>query len=313
MRITPRPFGQILGDATNALARVWKAVLIPALIVSIPAGVITIVAFSVTGGDEFMELALNNPDFFETLTDEELLEVLTPFYIAAGIALVVQTILSVILNLVAARAVALDITGNSTTAREVMGQGLKRTPRGLAAVLVIGVGLIILFTLGFFVWSVPFVSVGTPNTGSVLVAALLFVLLLGPGVWATISVSATVAAIGMEEVGVMDSIQRSIRLVRGRWWATAGYLLLVGLLGGIAVQLIQLIAFPFAAAGSGGIAVLIGALLGIAAQGVIVVLIGVAHAHWYVDLRARREDLTTEDLAGVGREQPPLPPAQPPS
>ena len=311
MRIDPRPFGQILGDATNVLARVWKAVLIPALLVSIPAGLITIAVFATTGGDEFMELALNNPDFFETSTDDELLEILTPFYLAAGIAFLVQAILSVILHLVAARAVAIDFVGRATTAREVMGQGVKRTPRGLAAMLVILIGLVVLFALGFFLWSVPFVSVGTPNTGSVMVASLLFVILLAPAVWAAISASVTVAVVGMERRGVTDSIRRSIRLVRGRWWATAAYLLLVSLMGGIAVQLIQLIAFPIAAAGSGGLSVLIGALLGVAAQGVIIVLIGIAYAHWYVDLRARREDLTTEDLGVDDRAQPPLPPALP--
>lgn len=296
MVIEPRPFGQMLGDATNGVARIWKALVGPALAVSVPIGVITIVAFGVTGGNEFMEVVLNNPDAFNAMTDEQLVDLLVPFYLAVGVAVILQAILGMFLNLVAARAVVLDISGGNVTSGVITKQALSRFGKGLGAMVIIAVTVIALFVLGVFVWSVPFISVGTPNPGSVLVALLLFVLLLAPAIWAAISVAVTPAVIGVEDRSALSSIQRSMRLVRGRWWVTAGFLTLVGLLGGVAIQLIQLIAFPFAATGSGSLAILIGALLGILAQGVIVVLIGVTYTYWYLDLRSRKETLTTEDL-----------------
>ena len=297
MVINPRPFGQMLGDATLGLGRVWKVLLWPALLISIPVGALTIMAFSVTGGDEFMDLALNNPGAFDLMTDDELFDTLIPFYIAIGISLLLQAVLGVFLNLAAARAVAMDIAGEEITTAKVSSQALSRFGKGLLATLAIGITVVALLTLGVFLWSVPFVSVGTPNGGSVLVALVLFFALLAPAVWAAISVSMTQAVIGVEDRSAMASIQRSMRLVRGRWWVTAGFLALVGLLGGVAIQLIQLVAFPFAATGSGGVAVLLGAVLGVLAQGVIIVLIGVTYTYWYIDLRARKETLTTENLS----------------
>jgi len=106
----------------------------------------------------------------------------------------------------------------------------------------------------------------------------------------------TTAAIAVETRGAVYSIRRSIRLVRGRWWATAGFLLLVGLLGGIAVQLIQLVALPLAVVGGGGAALTVASGLGALAQGLLIAAIAAMYTHWYVDLRARAESLSTESL-----------------
>jgi hypothetical protein len=71
---------------------------------------------------------------------------------------------------------------------------------------------------------------------------------------------------------------------------------MVGLLGGIAIQLIQLIALPLLATGRGSAALTIAAGLGVFAQGLLVAGIAAMYTHWYVDLRARQERLSTTDL-----------------
>lgn len=106
----------------------------------------------------------------------------------------------------------------------------------------------------------------------------------------------TTSAVAIERRGPLGSIRRSMQLVRGRWWATAGFLVLVGLLGGIAIQLIQLIALPLAAAGGSGFAFGLASMLGVLAQGLLVAAIAAMYTHWYVDLRARKETLATDDL-----------------
>ncbi len=154
----------------------------------------------------------------------------------------------------------------------------------------------ILLGLGSFIWLVPALSVGTPSLATELVALVLLAVLLGPGVWAGVSASMTTSAIAIESAGVLVSIRRSMRLVRGRWWATAGFLLLVGFLGGVATQLIQLVALPLVAVGDVGTGLSVASALGILAQGLLVAAIAAMFTHWYIDLRARKETLSTESL-----------------
>jgi hypothetical protein len=139
--------------------------------------------------------------------------------------------------------------------------------------------------------------VGTPNSTSVLVAILLLPVLLGPGIWVGVAVSMTTSAVAIEEVGPVTAIRRSMQLVRGRWWPTAGFLALVGLLGGIAIQLIQLVALPLAGVSGGSTGLTIASALGVLAQGLLVAAIAAMYTYWYIDLRARREGLSTEILS----------------
>ena len=138
-------------------------------------------------------------------------------------------------------------------------------------------------------------TVGIPTATAGLVALILFVALTAPGLWLGTSLSMVTSAAAVEGNGVVKAMQRSARLVRGRWWATFWFLVLVGLLGTIALQLVQLVAIPVATAGGGGGAPL-ASLLGVLAQGPIVTAMGVTFTHWYLDLRARQEALMVDQL-----------------
>jgi hypothetical protein len=264
--------------------------------VSIPVSIATIVAFSTTGGADFLDLALNSPERLQALPEEVFWEVVRPFYVAIAVASLLQLVAGVFLALISHRAVAAHLSGKPVSSRDATRHALKRYATGLSATLLVALFVGVLIALGAVVWLMPLTSVGVPNAASVLVALVLLVVLLGPGIWAGVSVSMTTAAITVERRGAVDSIRRSIRLVRGRWWATAGFLLLVGLLGGIAIQLIQLIALPLAVVGGGGATLTIASGLGAMAQGLLIAAIAAMYTHWYVDLRARTETLSTESL-----------------
>jgi hypothetical protein len=296
MVIIPREFGQVLNDAIVGLGGVWRVLVWPALLVSVPVSIATVVAFSTTGGAEFIDLALNSPESLQALPEEVFWEVVRPFYIAIAIASFLQLVAGIFLALISHRAVASHLRGQSTSSREATRHALKRYPTGLWATVIVVLFVGALIAIGAVVWLMPLRSVGVPNPASALVALVLLVVVLGPGIWAGVSVSMTTAAITLERRGAVDSIRRSIQLVRGRWWATAGFLLLVGLLGGIAVQLIQLIALPLAVVGGGGATLTIASGLGALAQGVLIAAITAMYTHWYVDLRARTETLSTESL-----------------
>jgi hypothetical protein len=281
----------------NGLTAVWKTLAVPALIVSVPASIATIVAFGAFGGADFLDLVLNDPARLQGLPREVIWELARPFYVAAGVAVLLQLLGGVFVALASHSAVAASLAGKPLTAGEATRRALRRYPTGvISAILIVG-AVLLLMSLGAFLWLVPALSVGTPNSASVLVALALLAVVLGPGIWVAVSASMTTSAVAIERSGVLASIRRSIQLVRGRWWPTAGFLLMVGLLGGIAIQLIQLVALPLAAMGGAGAGLSIASGLGILCQGLLMAAITAMYTHWYVDLRARKETLSTETLA----------------
>lgn len=296
MVISPRPFGQVLTDAMNSLARTWKALLLPALAVSIPVSVITVIVFRATGGTELLDLVINQPEQVTTLPREVFIELARPFYLSLGVATLLLVLAGVFIALVTHRTVASDLNGVGLTGSQAARLAWSRYPSGLGAVLLVLLTMTLLLALGFTVWLLPALQVGTPNPTSLMVALILLLILIGPGVWAGVSMSMTTSAVVIEDTGALPSIRRSMKLVRGRWWPTAAFLLLVGLLGGIAIQLIQLIALPLLATGEGSATLTIAAALGVLAQGLLVAGISAMYTHWYVDLRARQETLSTTDL-----------------
>lgn len=280
----------------NGLAGIWKVLLWPALAVSIPVSGATIAAFTVTGGAEFMDLVLNSPERLQTLPEEVFWELTRPFFVAIGISAILQLMAGVFLVLLSHRAVAAHLSGKQLTSGAAARHALRRYPSGLGAAVAVGVVVAALFAVGAAIWLRPMRSVGTPNSASVLVSLLLLVAFLGPGLWTAVAMSMTTSSIAIEQRGVVASMRRSVQLVRGRWWATAGFLALVGLLGGIAVQLIQLIALPLAVVGGGGASLMVASGLGALAQGLLIAAIAAMYTYWYVDLRARKEPLSTESL-----------------
>jgi len=296
MVIVPRQLGQVLNDAMHGLAAVWRALLVPALVVTIPVSIATIAAFSATGGADFLDVVINNPERLQALPSEVFWELAGPFYIAVGIATLLLLVAGVFVALASHSAIAAHVGGRRLTSKELTRIALRRYLTGLGATLVVIVVIGVLLTLGTFLWLIPAMAVGTPNTASTLVALLLLAAVLGPGIWAGVAASMTTPAVAIEQRGVLGSIRRSMQLVRGRWWPTAGFLLLVGLLGGIAIQLIQLVALPLALIGGGGTVLSLASLLGVLAQGLLVAAIAAMSTHWYIDLRARKEELSTETL-----------------
>ncbi len=297
MVIPPRQFPQVLGDAMNGLANVWRALAVAGISAFVPAGILTFLVFMSTGAADFMDQMMNRPDSLQRLSGAVYRELAEPFFLAVGVAIVLQLIAGVFVALASHSTVAAQIGGRILTPGEAIRAALNRYSRGLGAVLLVVISVTILIGLGGFIWLVPALSVGAPNLATQLVALLLLAVLIGPGVWTAVSVSMTTSALAIESGGVLHSIRRSMRLVRGRWWATAGFTLIVGFLGGVATQLIQLVALPLVAVGDFGAGLVVAAAVGGLAQGLLVAAIAAMFTHWYIDLRARKEALSTESLS----------------
>lgn len=270
----------------QALARLWRPLLSTSLIAFIPAGVISLMAFTATDANEFLDLVLTDPESLNTLPAEVILEMATPLFQAAAIAFGAQLLASLFVYLATHRAVALDASGQAASGAEIRRWALRRYPVGLVAGA--------LSTAAVF--SIMFVATLGLAIPSVFLATLVFLAFLGPALWLGGAMSMWSAVLSVEGRGPLSSLTRSIDLVRGRWWPTVGFLLLVGLLGSVAVQLIQLVALPLSFVGDLGVGISLVAIVGLAAQGVIVAGIAAMSTAWYIDLRARREGVVS-DLA----------------
>lgn len=296
MRILPRQFGQVLNDALASLARTWRPLLSTAVMVFVPAGLATLVIFEWTGATDFLETVFTDPGYLQTLPSEVFLELARPFFIASLLTLVVQALATIYVYVVCHRVMIRTLRGETSTGREARRPGIRPVAVALVAGMLAVFFALGAMTLGITLWTIPASQVGTPNPTSSLVAIVLFFAAIGPGLWLAISLSMVTVVVAVEARGVVASLYRSRQLVKGRWWPTFGFLLLVGLMGSVAIQLIQLVAIPLSAAGELGAGVSIVSLIGLAAQGPIVAAMGATFTHWYIDLRSRREVLLADQL-----------------
>ena len=122
-------------------------------------------------------------------------------------------------------------------------------------------------------------------------------MLIIPGIWIVFSLSMVLPVVALENAGPAQALRRSFQLVKGRWWPTAGFLLLVGLLGSVAGQIVQFVAAPLLTIGDLSIGLGLGFVVAVVIQGFIVAAIAVMATAWYMDLRARKEPLTTANLS----------------
>jgi len=133
--------------------------------------------------------------------------------------------------------------------------------------------------------------------------------LIVPGIWLFVSFSVAVPALLLERIGPWKAMGRSFRLVRGRWWPTAGALLvgylLIGILGALVSGVILVVPSLLAEDNTlvGALGAVVGGTVGSALttpySAAVVALL-------YFDLRVRKEGLDLQLIAeGAGVERDP--------
>ena len=155
---------------------------------------------------------------------------------------------------------------------------------------------------------------GVAIVGGLLVALGTLALVV-PGIWLFVAYSVAVPALLLERIGPIRALRRSFRLVRGRWWPTAGVLLigylLIGILGALVTGVIMLV--PTVVAEDNTLAGALGAVVGGTVGSVLTTPYSAAVvALLYFDLRVRKEGLDLQLIAegaDVARDpDAPLPP-----
>lgn len=256
MEIRARSFGDSLGDVVANLGKVWRPLLGPAVIASVAMGLLTILAFESTDSFAAFDLVLNNPELLEVMSDDEVIDTLVQ--LGSGFLLVslVSTAVYGFLYLAAARAVARAHSIGEEAS--VAAAAIRLFPLWLIATIVAAIAII---------------------------AGL--ALLIIPGLWLAIMFTMYTPVMAIEGKGPVAALRRSFELVKGNFWETVGFLLIIGLIGGAAGQLFQLVAIPMLMTGETSFAFGLAFAIGVVGQGLILAAIAVGTTTWYLNLRAR--------------------------
>lgn len=149
----------------------------------------------------------------------------------------------------------------------------------------------------------------TRRLGPLLVLAIVtgilttigFILVIAPGLWLLVSWTVAVPALMFEQLGPIQAMRRSWRLVRKRWWATFGALLVSLILLFVVLLVVGLIVGGIESGlkvSSIGAWVVLSGLSTIIIDLVAFPFIGSVIAVIYIDLRVRKEALDLELLSG---------------
>jgi hypothetical protein len=127
-----------------------------------------------------------------------------------------------------------------------------------------------------------------------------YILLVIPGIFLTVSWIVAVPVVMFEGSSAFGSLRRSYDLVRGRWWATFGALLLaIVCLVGISIVL-GLLLGGIANSNSTSVILVVGGVSRILAALVTYPLVAAVSAVIYIDLRVRKEHVSPHELTGAG-------------
>lgn len=155
---------------------------------------------------------------------------------------------------------------------------------------------LVLHRLGALVWLSILMSLGL---------TLGFLLCLVPGIWLAVGWSLAYVALVAEDLSGSRALRRSLNLVRGRWWATFGVLLIAFILNTVVDQIvaIPLVILSFVSEDS-VIGFALSALANIISDVITTPFVAAVFVLVYFDLRVRKEGF---DLQLMAQAMGPLP------
>src|SRR5215213_1714136 len=265
--LRPLDLGEILDAAFRVFGRRWRSLVLAALAVAVPLNL----------ASTALVLAFAPEQFDLDATENPLTRLTEPGQGGALAAVSAARLLDL-----AASAVAV-----AACMRIAAGDALGRDP-GPGAALAFGVRRLSA-TVGLLLVTAICVGIG-------------IVLLIVPGVWLGTVWALALPALLFERVGVIGALGRSRALVRGRFWAVLGLLVLAALLTVFSAGLIGALAGGVAAAaGAGSEAAGAAAALvsGVSSMAVALPVAAAMLFVLYVDQRVRAEGLT---IGGLARE-----------
>jgi hypothetical protein len=242
--LRPLGVGEILDGAVSTMRTYWRTVLGISLTVAVVTQILVILLQGLVLNDT-RTAALEDP----SATADELVRAFGEV-MASSAAVAVITLIAT----VAATALLTTVTSRAVLGRPVTAGEAWRDSRPQVVKLFGLICLLPLITAGIILVGVlPGILVAaTASTGAGIALAVLGGIGAGTvALWLMIRFSLASPALMLEKQGVLKSMSRSAKLVRGSWWRVFGIQLLAAIIANI-ISAIIVIPFTFIAAAFGG-------------------------------------------------------------
>lgn len=308
--LRPLGVGEILDGAVSTMRTYWRTVLGISLTVAVVTEIAVILVQGFVLNDTAGTEALNDP----SASLDELTQALGTTMLSSAVVLLISLLGTIVATALLTSVTSRAVLGKPVTTAEAWREARPQLARLFGLTLLLPLIAVALVAVGIL----PGILV-TAAGGGGAGAALAALGGLGAGVvalWLMIRFSLASPALMLEKQGVLKSMSRSVKLVRGSWWRVFGIQLLAAIIANIVASII-VIPFAFLAAalsGDGisgflnsstgqldwtflivsGIGSVIGSMLTFPITAGVTVLL-------YIDQRIRREalDLDLARAAGV--------------
>ncbi|OIJ86354.1 hypothetical protein BIV25_41320 [Streptomyces sp. MUSC 14] len=306
--LRPLGVGEILDGAVSTMRTYWRTVLGISLAVALVMNVSMVLLQGFVLND--VQTTVSNPD----ATPSEALHALRDTMIGTGVLSVIRTAAMLVATALLTTITSRAVLGRPVTTRESWRDARPQILKLLGLLIL----LALIFVGAIFAGALPGLLVLITGGGDNAGTALLALGFLGGtvvGVWLLIRYYLAAPALMLERQGIVKSLKRSAKLVRGSWWRIFGIMLLTLL---ITLIVSAVVTIPFtligaAASGDGmndllgangghigwttliiqGIGALVGATLTLPISAGVTVLL-------YIDQRIRREALDLELARAAG-------------
>ncbi|MFB8131019.1 hypothetical protein [Streptomyces mirabilis] len=307
--LRPLGVGEILDGAVSTMRTYWRTVLGISLTVAVVTQIAVILLQGLVLDDSASTDVLNDPN----ATAGELSRALGDTLLSSGVVVLIGLLGTIVATALLTSVTSRAVLGKSVTTAEAWHDARPRLPRLFALTFLLPLIAVAIITVG----TLPGLLVAVAGSSSAG-AALAVLGGLGAGVvalWLMIRFSLASPALMLEKQGVLKSMSRSAKLVRGSWWRVFGIQLLATIIANIVASIVVIPFAIIASALSGdgvagflgssgspgwtflivsGIGSVIGSMITFPISAGVTVLL-------YIDQRIRREalDLDLARAAGV--------------
>ncbi|WP_327409660.1 hypothetical protein OG458_25365 [Streptomyces sp. NBC_01281] len=308
--LRPLGVGEILDGAVSTMRTYWRTVLG----ISLTVAVITEIAVILLQG-----FFLNDTEGSDALSDPsatvgELTRALGDTMLSSGVVLLITLLGTIVATALLTSVTSRAVLGKPVTTGEAWRDARPQLLRLSGLTLLLPVIALLIVGVG----TLPGVLVGVAGSGDAGAALAVLGGLVGAvvAIWLMVRFSLSSPALMLEKQGIVKSMSRSVKLVRGSWWRVFGIQLLATIIANIVASIVVIPFALLAAALSGdgfsglldssggdigwtfliisGIGSVIGSMLTLPISAGVTVLL-------YIDQRIRREalDLDLARAAGV--------------
>ncbi|MFF3914892.1 glycerophosphoryl diester phosphodiesterase membrane domain-containing protein [Streptomyces sp. NPDC001852] len=308
--LRPLGVGEILDGAVSTMRTHWRTVLGISLAVSLLLNTSMVLLQGFVLNDTAVRSAVNDPN---NASPGEALHALRETMIGTGIVSVIRTVAIILLTALLTTITSRAVLGRSITAGEAWRESRPQILKLFGLLILLGLIFAGVVVVGGLPGLLVALAGNSDGGAALLVLGLLAATVVG--VWLGIRFYLAAPALMLERQGIVKSLKRSAKLVRGSWWRTFGIVLLTLL---ITVIVASVISIPFTLIGAAvsgdstgdvlgttggpigwtaliirGIGALIGTTLTLPISAGVTVLL-------YIDQRIRREALDLELARAAG-------------